>query len=710
MLEKIETEDVLGCVESRIGGRPENQDSYGFKEMPWGTILTVCDGMGGGPAGKLASSIAIDTLLAFLENADTSNGLEQTAYEAVIRANDAVYRKACTDNQLHGMGSTCTLLLLSDDHAVAVHVGDSRIYQLRKGKKIFRTFDHSMVFELVKKKVITEEQARQSAQSNIITRALGVRKDVEPEINTLKYRKGDLFVLCSDGIHGTMPEKELIEWLTSKEYGTEQKVSMLTEHIDVHGKEKGGGHDNMTIMMVNTTGNKAQSGLLARIANLWSRLFVLLAVLSLSLSGIAQTPVWKRILSDVKWEHCYGSIFKKQSFGMTQLYDIERAEGITISYDSITNFSEGYALGLKQEEGKWKIVSLINRSTMTEAMPTKTLYTTSIPYFSEGMIGVANNKGDEGYMNVNGNVVIKCSYHKVSPFYEGKAMVVQKKKLVNKYIDNRGKPIKMVGRDEKAVKEEVCQWDMSPSDEGWTIYMEKGKYGYIYKGNVAIPAQFDNAENFHSGYAVVRVGEQYGIIKNVSYTLDAYIEKRGNDEVCTITYTEGIEPKKLKVKVYSSGRYSEIAPKSSSTPQQLICRFSEGQLANEFVVNIYYDGILIKRIRREKPIQEEREKINANIGKVYVASVSKKGKRADVNDIECIEAIIKNTTTNLQTVKVTIYVDGTPYVQTVRVKAKRTAIATAKVKVRKERFAKVYVKLSNGYTTGVKHIQLRPFY
>lgn len=710
MLEKIETRKVLGCVESRIGGRPENQDSYGFKDMSWGTILTVCDGMGGGPAGKLASSIAIDTLLDFLEEVDIAKGLEQIAYEAIIKANNAVYRKACTDSQLHGMGSTCTLLLLGEDYAVAAHVGDSRIYQLRGEKIKFRTFDHSMVFELVKKKVITEEQARQSAQSNIITRALGVRAEVEPEINILKYRKGDVFVLSSDGIHGTMPEKELIEWITSQEYETEQKVAMLTEHIDNLGKRKGGGHDNMTVMMVGVTESKAKNGLLGRIADLLSRLFVVLASLSFLLTGMAQIPIWKEHLAEVQWEHCYGSIFKKKSLGMTRLFDMERGKCITVSYDSITNFSDGYALAMKQENESWRIVSLINRNTMTEILPTKPLYATSIPYFSEGMVAVANNKGYKGYMNVNGDLVIKCSYTKAFPFYEGKAMVVQKKKSSNKYIDNRGKTVKMTGRDENAVKEVVCQWDKTPSDEGWSLYTTKGKYGYKYNGQIVIPAQFDNAEDIRLGNAAVRIGEQYGIIKILPYNLNACFVKSGNTEICTITYTSGIDPTKLKVHVLFNGQYFEIFPQSSSTTQRLTCYFTEAQLANEFWVNIYYDDLLVKRLHHEKPAKEVEKKVSTTAGKVFVTSFGKKGKRANVNDIEYIEATIKNTTMNPQTVKATIYVDGTPYTQTIKIKARRSTTVTAKVKVKKERFAKVYVKLSNGYTTGVKHIQLKPFY
>ena len=100
------------------------------------------------------------------------------------------------------MGSTCTVLLINDTSAIVAHVGDSRVYQIRGRNKIFRTFDHSMVFDLVKQKVITEEQARLSAQSNVITRALGIKPDIEVDVVELPYDAGDRFILTTDGIHG----------------------------------------------------------------------------------------------------------------------------------------------------------------------------------------------------------------------------------------------------------------------------------------------------------------------------------------------------------------------------------------------------------------------------------------------------------------------------------------------------------------------------
>ena len=198
-------------AESRTGGRDENQDSYGYAQTAWGFLVTVCDGMGGGPGGKTASTIAVNEIVAGVEGASKDEEVSNILIKAIRRANMAIIEAGNENPSLKGMGSTATVLLLSERAAQIAFVGDSRIYQLRGKRKVFRTFDHSMVFDLVKQNVITEEQARLSAQSNIITRALGIKPDVEVDIQELPYEKGDRFVLCSDGIHGTMPEKQLLK-------------------------------------------------------------------------------------------------------------------------------------------------------------------------------------------------------------------------------------------------------------------------------------------------------------------------------------------------------------------------------------------------------------------------------------------------------------------------------------------------------------------
>lgn len=709
MFETINTDDFVGGVASEIGGRAENQDSYGFRKYSSYLALTVCDGMGGGPAGKMASSMAVETILDYIALAQGS--LEEIAENAITKANEIVFKKACSDDTLHGMGSTCTLLLLGKSYAVAAHVGDSRIYQLRKGKIKYRSFDHSMVFDLVKKKVITEEQARQSAQSNVITRALGINKEVEPEIHILNYRKGDIFVMTTDGIHGTMPQVNLLQEFNSNNDDIAANVKSVAEKVDNIGKEKGNNYDNLTIMMVKTTGDIKEKGLKGMLDRLWSRLFATTALLTLSFSAVAQIPYWKQALSNADLEYSYGTIYKKKDFGRMQLIDIKENKNVASSQDSITNFSGGFALGLKNESGKMRIVSIINGSAYTEIMPRKALYSTDLPFFSEGMVTVANNKGVEGYMNVNGDLVIKCAYFKAMPFSDGRAMVVLKNKLARKYIDNRGKFITFAERDEEKVKSEVCQWDAIEPDKGWTIYKEGKLYGFEYDGKIAIPAQFDYAENFHAGYALVKKDGQCGIMgysdDNVKVAIDADDDKAK----CVVDYSEHVDPKLFQVlAINDKNETTTLATADDASKRQITCQLPEISASESLKIKVAYDGIIIKTLTYKNTRNESATETKAKSGSIYVASFGKKSKRADAHDNEYIVATIVNNTAKAQTVKATIYVDGTPHVQSVKVKAKRRATVTAKVQVKKERFAKVYVKLSTGYSTAAKDIQLKPFY
>lgn len=242
---------VHAFAESRIGGRTENQDSYGWADTKFGYLLTVCDGMGGGPGGKTASSLAVHHIIAGIEEGLDDIPIGNVIIKAVQRANMEILSHAEENPALKGMGSTVTMLLINEKSAWVAHVGDSRVYQLRNGKKVFRTFDHSLVFDLVKKGIITEEQARLSAESNIITRALGIKPTIEVDLIELPYIKGDRFILTSDGIHGSMPERELIK-SCSRKIAIESIVDDVATSVDNTGSALDNNHDNLTIAIAET--------------------------------------------------------------------------------------------------------------------------------------------------------------------------------------------------------------------------------------------------------------------------------------------------------------------------------------------------------------------------------------------------------------------------------------------------------------------------
>lgn len=242
----------VGFFESKIGGRAENQDSVEFVDTPLGLLLVVCDGMGGGPAGKTASLTAVNTIIHHLEEVSATTPRDQALQFAVDKANEVIYSMAKDTPELRGMGTTVAAVIVNEQSAVIAHVGDSRIYLLRKGSVIYKSNDHSFVANLVRENKLTEEEARTHPRSNVITRALGIRPEVETEIDEIPFQRGDRFILCTDGIWGAMPQDELVKAL-SQVMGIAEMIAQVTEQVDILGQEAGGNHDNMTIAVLDTT-------------------------------------------------------------------------------------------------------------------------------------------------------------------------------------------------------------------------------------------------------------------------------------------------------------------------------------------------------------------------------------------------------------------------------------------------------------------------
>lgn len=237
-----------GVVVSKQGGRPENQDDYAFLDTPLGFLLVVCDGMGGGPGGKTASYIAKYEICRTLLECNPQTPREHALKMAIAHAHEAMETKMKEVPTLNGMGSTVVAILVDKQSAIIAHAGDSRCYRFHGRKCLYRSNDHSLVAELVKKKVMTEEEARKSPQSNVITRGLGSTKNQVPEIEVVPYDKGDRFVLCTDGVWGIMPHKDLLEKLSVKS-DIQTVVSNLSAQVDEIGFQQGGHHDNHTLAM-----------------------------------------------------------------------------------------------------------------------------------------------------------------------------------------------------------------------------------------------------------------------------------------------------------------------------------------------------------------------------------------------------------------------------------------------------------------------------
>lgn len=287
LIKQLKTPDyITGFAESRIGGRSENQDSFDSADTPFGYVVTVCDGMGGGPGGKTASSIAVKEIINGIQSASHDDTAINIVIKAIRRANLAILEAGKINPPLKGMGSTCTVLLINESSAIVAHVGDSRVYQLRGKNKVFRTFDHSMVFDLVKQKVITEEQARLSAQSNVITRALGIKPDIEVDAVELPYLAGDRFLLSTDGIHGSVAETDLIEMVADKKHALGTVTDEIATTIDGKGRNEGGGHDNLTLAIIETKINSNLKPKMNRQTKLILGAISLICLISLIFNGV----------------------------------------------------------------------------------------------------------------------------------------------------------------------------------------------------------------------------------------------------------------------------------------------------------------------------------------------------------------------------------------------------------------------------------------
>lgn len=268
-------------AESRIGGRPENQDTCAYQDTPIGLLVVVCDGMGGGPSGKTASSVAADAIVGTFMDAQPDSFPQDVMVRAVKNASEALREAVRKNPSYSGMGTTMTALLINDKSAVIAHIGDSRVYQLRGKRKIFRTFDHSQVFELMRNGAIrNEEEARVSPASNVITRALGPMADPEADIVEVPYEKGDRFMLCTDGIWGAMPEKELLD-IVGGTQSLSGAVESIAIKVDEIGRISGGGHDNLTVAMIQTLKNsKLKQKMSTKVKYI---LYILAAVCAVSL-------------------------------------------------------------------------------------------------------------------------------------------------------------------------------------------------------------------------------------------------------------------------------------------------------------------------------------------------------------------------------------------------------------------------------------------
>jgi PPM family protein phosphatase len=222
--------------------RRGNEDRYALD--PQLGLCLVADGMGGHSAGQVASTLAAEAVVRALRE---SKGSDATAAEklraAIEEANHAIYTASREKNEYTGMGTTVVALLVEGVRAAIAHVGDSRAYRVRGGRIRQLTDDHSIVGELLRRQEITADDAREHPHRHVLTRALGVRGHVQPDLAELTLSPGDQFVLCSDGLTNHVEDTEIAK-LVSEAADLEAGCASL-----IGLANRRGGEDNITVVL-----------------------------------------------------------------------------------------------------------------------------------------------------------------------------------------------------------------------------------------------------------------------------------------------------------------------------------------------------------------------------------------------------------------------------------------------------------------------------
>lgn len=231
--------------------RKNNQDSIYYpndleNDIP---IFIVADGMGGHNAGEVASSEALHIFLnhfkeKYNDNSQDKKKVVKHLSESIIYANRVVFQKANQMKEYEGMGTTFTAMLKYQDRAILAHIGDSRVYVVRRNRIYQLTRDHTYVSDLCMSGSITREEAKFHPQKNLLTKALGSEIYIEPDIYIRKFFDSDTFIICSDGLTNFIKEQEILD-----EASRIENCQELANRL-VFLANEAGGLDNISVIVV----------------------------------------------------------------------------------------------------------------------------------------------------------------------------------------------------------------------------------------------------------------------------------------------------------------------------------------------------------------------------------------------------------------------------------------------------------------------------
>ena len=246
-------ERLTKCSQTDVGqAREKNEDNLGHagpEETGKGWLFVVADGMGGAAAGRTASTLAVDKVkeeyCEYVKAKPLDSPFSALKY-AIERANLAIFERSRSDESCYGMGTTVVAMAVVGDNAYTAHVGDSRIYRWRDGRLEKMMRDHTRVQMLSDQGIITPAEANDHPESHVINRNLGGRADVEVDTPTdgpFSLVDGDTYLLCSDGLHGLVPDEAILRVMSMAP--PEHSAPALIELAN-----RRGGYDNITVSLV----------------------------------------------------------------------------------------------------------------------------------------------------------------------------------------------------------------------------------------------------------------------------------------------------------------------------------------------------------------------------------------------------------------------------------------------------------------------------
>ncbi len=218
-----------------------------------GMLFAVADGMGGASAGEYASRMALEYTSSNYFDGASSLSIPDALRLAVEHANEFIFDESESKTEYAGMGTTLSAMIIHGSWAYIAQVGDSRVYLLREGEGLRQiTEDHSLVAEQVRSGLLDETEAQNHSLRNLITRAVGIKEDIEVDLFALGLKKHDVLLLCSDGLSNMVPAEQIKDCLENND--TEEASRRMLQYA-----LEAGGQDNITLITARIVGEPPPS-------------------------------------------------------------------------------------------------------------------------------------------------------------------------------------------------------------------------------------------------------------------------------------------------------------------------------------------------------------------------------------------------------------------------------------------------------------------